>query len=49
LIEVHRLFDLRRELTDDQIAEVLRKFVLPSLIPDDVSQAGVHGRSTDQS
>lgn len=34
LVEVHRLFDLRRELSDEEITDVLRKFVLPSLVPD---------------
>jgi AcrR family transcriptional regulator len=35
LIEVHRLFDMRHDLTDVEITDVLRKFVLPSLVPDE--------------
>ena len=35
LIQVHELFDVRRDLTEAQITDVLRKFVLPSLVPDD--------------
>ena len=33
LIQVHELFDVRRDLTEAQITDVLRKFVLPSLVP----------------
>ncbi|HVV34901.1 MAG TPA: helix-turn-helix domain-containing protein [Vitreimonas sp.] len=32
LIEVHRLFDIRPDLSDTEIEDLLRKFVLPSLV-----------------
>jgi TetR/AcrR family transcriptional regulator len=35
LIHVHELFDVRRDMSEEEMAEVLRKFVLPSLVPDD--------------
>jgi AcrR family transcriptional regulator len=44
LVEVHRLFDLRHDLTDEDIAGVLRRFVLPSLVPDDRLAEAVAGR-----
>jgi AcrR family transcriptional regulator len=34
LIDVHELFDVRRDLSDEEVEDALRKFVLPSLIPD---------------
>lgn len=34
LIEIHRLLDLRDDLNDSAIEDLLRKFVLPSLMPD---------------
>jgi hypothetical protein len=32
LIEIHRLFETRPDLSDTEIEDLLRKFVLPSLV-----------------
>lgn len=43
LIEVHRLLDVRTDLSDEEIADILRKYVLHSLVPDArLAEAGRH-------
>lgn len=44
LIEVHRLLDLRDDLSDATIEQMVRKFVLPSLMPDDAPAPSLRRR-----